>query len=191
MGLFDRFKRKDVTVKEKDDVDKLVKKADNLVEQIHETEQRNNDTSNLVKERVDLVNKVIYYKSIKLRLLIIKKLYVEHKIKLSPEAIEDINKWLNLYQNQKVDEGYYAYLQEDNYNDISNISLPSFPVTADDIFYPKENPFVLDILESLLDYENMYDNVASRFDAVSVLFREIKPDAELISVADAKGANQK
>ena len=70
-----------------------------------------------------------------------------------------------------------------NNSEIPDISLPEFPVGPDDIYYPQNNPFVLDDLESLLDYDNQ-DNITD-YSLLDILLRPIKEDDELISVKEA------
>ena len=178
MGLFDRFKKtaNDNTsiVEEKMVSEPITPVVDETINEKHDEllEEKNKE-----KEKY---NRLMKYALIKKRLDFLKSLKDGNKIKLSPDASNEIDGWLTLFQARKVNEAYKNFLLYDT--ELPDISLPEISFGYDDVFYPKNNPFVLDIFESLLDFDNV--NESEDHSLLDTFLKPIKEDFELISVQE-------
>ena len=176
MGLFDRFKKN----KQDDSIEALVEKTDKLIEkseQIGRIDQE--EEKDIFKKAIARYDKEMEFKSLRRRIEIIKELILENKIKVSGETMDRINEWLKAYQEQM--SGY-------DYEDTSapDLVIPEFPITADDIYYPKKNLVISNPLSTLLDYTNVSDDINLTFSIYKEFFKPINGDEELISLLEGK-----
>ena len=183
MGLFDRFK------KPKNDINpEMVDKVQNMVNEVYNQFVEKQDDE--FQERLNLekvrYNRIMKYGFLKNRLTLLNSLKEANKIRLSQEAIKEIDEWLHLYETSGVNEAYRNYFLKNKA--LPDISLPDISFGPADVFYPKYNPFVLDDFESLLDFDNMDET--KDHNLLEILLKPIKDDDELISVADGKEMEQ-
>ncbi len=169
MGLFDRFKKNN---NKDNSVDELVKKADKLTEVMAQQEKAMDDTENIAKIRIARAKKEEHYKALMSRIITLLQLHMKKIIIIEKNGADKAAEWLREYKEKMTDYDY-------RYGDIN---LPDFPLTGDDIYYPKRDYALLKTLEQLLNTNDEYRTGQEILGGMEDVFRPIDSQEPLYTV---------
>lgn len=182
MGLFDRFKKNNKNVEDKNSAEALIKKANDLTAVAERAEQAAKDQDDkyykdLIEKRTARAKKEYQYKSINSRVIVLKDLCNEKKIRLTKQSADKMTEWFKKYQEQ---------MENFDYKDIEapDLVIPEFPVTTSDIYCQKNRFILCKTLEDLLNPNDLYRSGKEIISSFEEFFVPIKDDDELISVRD-------
>ncbi len=172
MGLFDRFKKNNKPAPD-NRVDPLVEKADKLVEEMKkEEDQAKNEMEQIIKIRTERAKKEEHYKALMSRIAVLRRLDENHKIVIVPSAYNKVLEWCKTYKEQMQDYDYRY----------SDLVIPSFPLDANDILYPKRDYPLLNCLEQLLNENDDYRRGNEIVGGIEEIFKAIQSNEELVTV---------